>query len=443
MNYTVLTNIVQFNALKTHVFLLRFLSFYLTSSVFSAILGSVWLEKDLEESSIVYQYQVIIVGAGIVGLSAAYALLKQGVHKVTVLEQEVIDHPHSTSHGPSRLLRFEYGSDVLYARMVQLSLQRWRHLERSAMHTLYTRTGLLVLGTEDDNYTLASYNSLRSMGQPIERLSEQRCRQRFPQFATHAYDVLTYDIEAGILHASTCLRTLKRLILDLGGEIYEHSRVTRFSHDSQLRPVRIHLSSGEEFAGDRVVLATGPWVHRLLNNLHLPVKMTRQYLLYFAGLPTSSFGINIFPAFIAQDLYGFPLQGAGNGSGQMWLKATSHAFGSHVDPDDTSAPDQRVVYQVAGRLRELLPALRRAELAHVDSCMYDVAPDEDFILDRLPTDPRIIFATGLSGHGFKFGPLLGELLSSMVCDTQPVVPMERFQLARFARRQLQQHTPVA
>jgi len=75
--------------------------------------------------------------------------------------------------------------------------------------------------------------------------------------------------------------------------------------------------------------------------------------------------------------------------------------------------------------------------------MYDVTPDEDFILDRLPQDPRIIFATGLTGHGFKFGLLLGELLSSMVCDTQPIMPLERFRLARFAHLQVPQNSFVA
>ena len=86
------------------------------------------------------------------------------------------------------------------------------------------------------------------------------------------------------------------------------------------------------------------------------------------------------------------------------------------------------------RLRELLPALEQAELVQVDSCMYDVTPDEDFILDRLPHDPRVVFATGLTGHGFKFGLLLGEILSSMVCNIQPPVPLERFQLARFSHQ---------
>ncbi len=388
-----------------------------------------------------YQQRIVIVGAGIVGLSTAYALLKQGIRHVTVVEQETVDHQRATSRGPSRLLRFEYGPDAHYSKMVQLSLHRWRRLERVTGHTIYTRTGLLVLGTEDDYFALPSYRILRALGQPVERLSEQHCLRRFPQFATHAYDILTYNTEAGILHASACLHLLKNLIIDLGGEIYESCRVTHLTNDSQARPVRIHLSSGDELVGDRVVLATGPWVHRLLGDLRLPVQPTRQYLLYFTGLPTASFEMNAFPAFIAHDLYGFPLQYT-HGT-QACLKAASHTFGTPTDPDDTAPPDQRTVAQVASRLRELLPALHWAELVHVDSCIYDVTLDQDFILDCLPHDPRIIFATGLTGHGFKFGLLLGELLSSMVCDTQPIVPLERFQLGRFARREIQQRSSVA
>jgi len=121
----------------------------------------------------VYQKQIVIVGAGIVGLSTAYALLKQGIRNVTIVEQEAVDHQRATSRGPSRLLRFEYGPDVHYSKMVQLSLHRWRQFERVTGYTIYTRTGLLILGTEDDNFTLPSYRILRALGQPIERLSEQ------------------------------------------------------------------------------------------------------------------------------------------------------------------------------------------------------------------------------------------------------------------------------
>jgi len=384
------------------------------------------------------QERIIIVGAGIVGLSTAYALLSAGMHQVIVLEQEAVDHRRASSHGASRLLRFEYGPDAFYSHMVRLSLSRWQRLQHVTHRTLYTQTGLLALGKEDDNFTQPSYQVLRGMGLPIERLSEMACRQRFPQFATHAYDTLTYNSQAGVLHASNCLHTLKDCITDLGGVIYESCRVTTIKSDNLMQPLRLHLSSGEELLADRVVLATGCWIQRLLAHLHLPVRLTRQYLLYFAGLSPASFNARVFPAFTADDLYGFPLLSMHNGYGPSWLKAASHNFGPTIDPDDTSPPDQHIIAQIVGKLRELLPALRRAELVHIDACTYDVSPDEDFILDRLPYAPRVIFATGLTGHGFKFGLLLGELLSSMVYDAQPIVPLERFRLARFSQQQVLQ-----
>src|SRR5437764_1111516 len=85
------------------------------------------------------------------------------------------------------------------------------------------------------------------------------------------------------------------------------------------------FESGDDVLADRVVLAVGPWVHRLLGELRLPIRMTRQYLLYFANLPLSSFGLSTFPAFLADELYGFPIHPtAGTGYGPGWFKATSH-----------------------------------------------------------------------------------------------------------------------
>ncbi len=387
----------------------------------------------------VRQQHIVIVGAGIVGLSTAYALLTQGIRNVTILEQGVVDHARSSSHGFSRLLRFEYGSDAFYSNMVRLSLKRWKNLEQVVGRTLYTPTGLLLLGNDDDTFTRSSYHVVRGLGLPAEQLSKEACGLRFPQFNTQSYNQCTYNHEAGILHASTCLQTLRDLILDFGGEIYESCRVTRITNDSQLLPIRLHLSSGQEIVADRVVLATGSWIHRLLAHLHLPVRMTRQYMLYFSGLPISAYDMGAFPSFIAGDIYGFPIHQGCNG----WVKATSHAFGVPIDPDNVTPQDDQAIAKINLQIRELLPELNHAQIARVDSCMYDVSPDEDFILDRLPSDPRVIFATGLSGHGFKFGLLLGEMLSSMVCDTLPAVPLERFRLSRFANRQARQSISVA
>ena len=385
------------------------------------------------------QQHIVIVGAGIVGLSTAYSLLTQGIRKVTILEQVAVDHTRSSSHGFSRLLRFEYGSEAFYSNMVRLSLKRWKKLEQVARRTLYTPTGLLTLGNDDDSFTPTSYRVVRGLGLPVEQLSKEACALRFPQFNSQPYNVCMYNHEAGILHASTCLQTLRDLILDLGGEIYASCRVTRMTHDSPLLPIRLHLSSGHEIVADHVVLATGSWIHRLLAYLHLPVRMTRQYLLYFSDLPVSDYGTGVFPSFIAGDIYGFPIHQGCNG----WVKATSHAFGVPIDPDNVTPQDDQAIATISMQIRELLPALKQTKIARVDSCMYDVSPDEDFILDRLPSDPRVTFATGLSGHGFKFGLLLGDILSSLVFNTEPPVPLDRFRLSRFAHLHTQQKSSVA
>ncbi|HEY0755286.1 MAG TPA: FAD-dependent oxidoreductase [Ktedonobacteraceae bacterium] len=385
-----------------------------------------------------YQPQILIIGAGIVGLSTAYALLSAGIGRVRVLEQAVVNHNRSTSSSISRLLRFEYGSDAFYSRMVKLSLERWQDLERRTQHTLYTPTGLLSLGREGDE-TVYEQEILSRLGLASERLSAQSCRQRFPQFDTRNYASLVYNTAGGILHASLCLSALKRAVLDMGGEIVEDSRVTQILHDNPHRQIRLKLHANEEFSADRVVVAAGPWIHSLLGSLRIPVEVTRQYILYFAGLPGSIFGTGVFPAFVESNLYGFPIHTGSHG----WFKATSHQFGRPVDPDAAIQIEPSAIKQIVHELHTLLPALRGATLAHIETCMYDVSPDENFILDYLPGDARIVFATGLSGHGFKFGPLLGHLLSSLISETPPEIPTGRFSLARFSRQHERQTISVA
>jgi glycine/D-amino acid oxidase-like deaminating enzyme len=134
---------------------------------------------------------------------------------------------------------------------------------------------------------------------------------------------------------------------------------------------------------------------------------------------------------MAGELYGFPIYDHGKHPGSGWLKVASHTFGMDADPDDMLYIAPQTICEVMYDLYQLLPNIQQAKLVHVDSCIYDVSPDEGFILDTLPDDPRIVFATGLSGHGFKFGPLLGEMLSSFLSQYSPPVAMERFCLNRF------------
>lgn len=382
------------------------------------------------------QPKIIIIGAGIIGLATAYHLLKQGMPNVVVLEQATVDHEQAASHGLSRLLRFEYGDDLFYSEMVRLSQKRWKSLEQASGKKLYTPTGILMLGNEHDDYSRNSYRTLRNLGYTLERLTGSSCKQRFPQFDATNYDTFIYNKNAGMLHASRILKTLRGCIQDMGGEIRENQCVMEIHHENTARSIRLQLATGEEITTDRVVVAVGSWVHQLLGDLKLPVRLTRQYVLYFANLPASLFGLHAFPAFMADDLYGFPIHSTcAGGEGPDWLKAASHTFGIPGDPGAVlTSEDNTTVAQIARRLYTLLPALQQAELAHMEACTYDVSLDEHFILDQLPNDKRITFAAGLSGHAFKFGLLLGEMLGSLVCETEPAIPVERFRLARFSHQ---------
>ena len=402
-----------------------------------------YLNTTIGGSQNTVQQNIVIVGAGIVGLATAYALLSQGATHVTVLEQASVDHPRSPSRGLSRLLRFEYGADLFYSEMVRLSLQRWKKLSQHSSQTLYTPTQVLLLGKEGDNFTQVSYHVLRELGLPIRPLSRENCKQLFPQFNLQPYDLYTYNTEAAILYASSSLQTLRKLILDLGGSIYEETQVSHLSYDNPHLPLRLYCKNGTIISADRVVVATGCWIHHLLKELHLPIRITRQHLLYFADLPQKTFGLHAFPAFLTEDLYGFPLHNSCAGWGPSWLKVASHKFGMSIDPDAEPIINQHAIDCITEKACNILPALRAARLAHVDACMYDVSPDEDFILDYHPADTRIVFATGMTGHGFKFGLLLGELLSSLVRGTQPVVPMERFRLARFSPQKQRLHSSIS
>ncbi|GCF07098.1 FAD-dependent oxidoreductase [Dictyobacter arantiisoli] len=388
------------------------------------------------------QQRIIIVGGGILGLATAYNLLMQGFIRVTVLEQATIDHDRGSSHGSSRLLRFEYGNDTLYTGMVNLSLERWKKLEQQTQRHLYTPTGVLVLGHENDNFARPGYDTVRKLGYAPERLTHAASAQRFPQFNTADYDFISYNMDAGMMHASTCLKVLRDCIIDMGGTIQERQRVTSIEHEDLLKPIRLLLANGDTIEADRVIVAAGPWVHRLLGKMELPVRLTHQYLLYFANLPASLYGVNACPAFIAGDLYGFPMHQITE-NGPSWFKAASHEFGAPADPDEPPHIDQQAIKQVVERLYHLIPALQQADLTQIEAFMYDVSIDEDFILDYMPNDKRIILGTGLSGHAFKFGILLGELVSSLVSEEEPVVPMTRFKLSRFAAHQNEHSHSIA
>jgi monomeric sarcosine oxidase len=365
---------------------------------------------------------VIVVGGGVMGLATGCALAGRGA-RVTVIERFVVAHERGSSHGLTRAIRHEYGPAAIYTEMVARSLPLWEALARETGRQLYTETGILTLGQEHDGHTLPGLETMRAAGLAVERLTPEDCRQRFPQFRTDDYPAITYNPRGGMLHADECLRALAERLRARGGELREGTRVEAV--EGTAAGARVRLADGATLTADRAVVAVGPWLHDVLPEPRLPVRPTHQQVLYLGGLPAARFGVGVFPVFLAEmEYYGFPLVGPG------WLKVASHVFGATQDPNVPQTIDPDEVARVRDWVRRVIPEAAEAPLAGTDTCMYDLVADEDFILDRHPASPNVIIASGFSGHGFKFGVLIGDLLAALALDEEPDLPLDRFRLAR-------------
>ncbi len=371
----------------------------------------------------------IVVGGGVIGMATACALAGRGVD-VTVLERYTLGHEWASSHGLSRAIRHAYGSRAIYTRMVTRSLALWDDLARETGRHLYTETGVLSLGKAEDGETLSGYEVMRDENVLVERLPSEEVRARFPQFVVTDEDVIVYTPQGGMLHASECLLALRDRLSAHGGVLREGVQVTRVEPTgAQGEQGRVTVSDGSTLTADRVIVTAGPWVHDVLPDLRLPVRATRQQIIYFDGLPAEQFGVGVFPVFLAGigegGFYGFPLQGPG------WLKVASHVIGPTSDPNEPYPPDEREIEAVQAFMRRRLPSAADAPLAFADRCRYDMTPDEDFILDDHPAGRGVVIGSGFSGHGFKFGVLIGELLAALALDKPPAFPLDRFRLRRF------------
>ncbi|MEO7002325.1 MAG: N-methyl-L-tryptophan oxidase [Ktedonobacterales bacterium] len=368
--------------------------------------------------------KVIVVGGGVMGVATACALAGRGA-QVALLERFSVGHAWASSHGMTRAIRHEYGPQAIYTRMVARSLLLWDALAHETGRHLYTETGVLTLGHADDGHTLPGYEVMRAEGLPVARLTAQECRVRFPQFTPDEYDAITWNPHGGMLFASECVQALADRLRARGGTLREGARVARVE-PTGASGGRVTLENGMTLDADRVVVTAGPWVRDVLPDLALPVRATRQQVSYFLGASPDRFGVGAFPVFLAEmECYGFPLQGPG------WLKVASHVIGAEVNPNIPYAPDAEEVAYVRDFMRRVLPEVADSELALVDRCMYDMTPDEDFILDRHPGGAGVVIGSGFSGHGFKFGALIGELLAALALDETPEFPLDQFRLSRF------------
>ena len=372
-------------------------------------------------------FDVAVVGLGAAGSAALHRIASRGCRAVG-LDFNPPGHDRGSSHGETRIIRLGYFEHPSYVPLVREALTLWRELERSAGIDLLTTTGIIEIGAPDSALIKGTLSSSQLHKLPHEVLNAAQTMRRFPAFRIPDTYLGVFQPDAGYLAAEKAVAAQLAAAEAAGAEIRIGWRALSFS--SGARGVRVATSHGEIEAG-KVVIAAGPWLKELLPDFPAPLRITRQVLGWFTPKDTVRFAAGKFPVFLFESEhgvhYGFPPNGDGN------LKiAKHHHLGEVTTAEDCNrAVSPRDETAIRDFLASCLPAAN-GPMAAAKTCLYTMTPDEDFIVDRLPGHPDIIVASPCSGHGFKFAPVIGEILADLVTRGATQRDISRFRLARFA-----------
>lgn len=363
------------------------------------------------------EYDVIVVGGGVMGTSAARWLAKRK-RDTLLLERFEIGHARGSSGGPTRIFRLTYDHPD-YVRMARLALEEWRALEAEAGETLLITTGGLDVGEAGRS----SSQALEAAGEPFAYLSPDAVRERWPGIWLAADAEVFVQEEGGVCLAERTVRAQARVAAEAGATMLEDTTVDRIVATGF--GAEVHTASGA-YRAPVVVVTAGPWAAGLLRTagIDLPLAPTFEQVTYFAlDDPTP------LPTVIDWDVtpprtpYTVP-----NPEEPGRFKVALHMSGPSVDADERSFdPDPERVRRVAEYAATRFGPHRLE--GGTDTCLYTNTPDEDFVLDRRGP---VVIGSPCSGHGFKFAPLVGRILADLATAQPAPLPIERFLTFRFA-----------
>jgi sarcosine oxidase len=370
--------------------------------------------------------RVVVIGAGVMGSAAARTLGERGVDTV-LLERFRVGHSRGSSHGAVRIFRLTY-PQTDYVRMAMRALDSWRSLEQRAGETLLIQTGGLDFGPGVDECAEA----MTECGLPGEWLSAKEAEERWPVFSLKGVDRVLWHEQTGICQSDRAVAAQVRLARDSGVDVREETPMTGVHPSGD--GVVIETESGE-IAADVAIVAGGSWNAWILDDAlrafadggtALPLDVvprmvpTVQDVSYFRPRdPGAEWPVLI--EWLDHMWYAAP---AGEGPG---VKVGRHLAGRAVNPADGPFGTLPEFQQdCVDYVRERCPGVDPQPVG-AETCLYTMTADEDFVLDRV--GPLVVFG-GCSGHGFKFGPLVGEMLADLAMERDASLPGERFSARR-------------
>jgi glycine/D-amino acid oxidase-like deaminating enzyme len=373
---------------------------------------------------------IAVVGAGAFGGWTALHLLERGA-RVTLLDTWGPGNSRSSSGGETRIMRCTYGPGQPYTELAARSLKLWQKYQRRWKKQFFHPTGVLwMVSSRDDSYERGSLPMLREAGVKYRVLSSAKMKNRWPHINFSAVHWGILEPECGYLDARLSCQAVVDAFIAEGGAYRQAAVLPEGLDDSAISALR--LSDGARLKADFYIFACGPWLGKLFpETVGSFVQPTKQDIFFF-GSPAgdSRFADANTPVWGDHGerfFYGIP------GNDCRGFKVADDTRGEAFDP--TSG--ERVVNQeTLKRVREYVefrfPAMKGAPLVETRVCQYEQTPDSDFIVDRHPRIENVWLLGGGSGHGFKHGPALGQLMAGRVLRNGE--PDALWRLSRFSRR---------
>jgi glycine/D-amino acid oxidase-like deaminating enzyme len=371
--------------------------------------------------------RIAVIGAGALGGWTALYLLRRGA-QVILLDAWGAGNSRASSGGETRILRCSYGPNQPYSKMAARASQLWKDHERCWSREFLNRSGVLWMArAENDQFERESLPSLREAGVSYEDLSAAEITRRWPQINVEGISWGIYEPDAGYLLARSACQAVVEAFQSEGGE-YKISSVLGVDLEQGIKS-GLSLADGPKVIADQYIFACGPWMGKLFPEIiGSKIRSTKQDVFFF-GTPAGDnrFSDETLPTWADHGdtfIYGIP------GNQGRGFKIADDTRGPEFDPDNG---ERLVSMDGLKKIRDYVgfrfPAMKSAPLLETRVCQYENTPDGHFIIDRHPHAKNVWLLGGGSGHGFKHGPALGEMVADLVIrggDADPLFRLTRF-----------------
>ncbi len=375
-------------------------------------------------------YDVIVVGAGSMGMAAGYFLAKEN-QKVLMIDAFDPPHDKGSHNGDTRLIRHAVGEGLEYVPLVLRAQELFDELQEQTRDQIFMKTGVVSFGGQDAEFIQKGLEGRDEYGIEIEYLEDKEALEnRIPDLHVPEDYHGFLEPDAGVLFPENIIRTYRRLALAEGAELSVNNPVTEIevSEDS----VTVKTEEGT-FTGDKLLVSAGAYNNKLLPQIDfdLALQPSRRAIAWFDS-EEDYYSADVHPGFVSVsntgNFYGFPsIGGSGVKIGKNYVD--DHNEPEYIDLTFGNSPDDEGL--VREFLEEYMPQAA-GPLKRGGICLFTLTPDHDFIVDLHPNHSHVAVAAGFSGHGFKYVSVIGEILSQLLTEGETELDISPFSAQREA-----------